>query len=250
MTSEQRNVFARIAAAYKEISAEVFEKTGTVAGSGGGYKFIPIGQILEIVRKANGNNGVIVIFGKPEYDADQGEGRTKYDKANNYGGTTTWHYAVGHITVRIFGESSDDRIEMEVPFEAQDNSDKLTNKIMTNAERCLYRTLYAIDEGGDDPESINETMSNIVDDAKPKKSKTTVNQTSKPEHTEDVPNFQPASEISSETPERKTMINALIAAEHEKSTSVKCKKIKTDFAVSTWSMLDDAMLKAAYEAIQ
>ena len=155
------NVYARIAAAYQDIAAETFEKTGTVAGSGGGYKFIPIGQILNIVRRAHGKHGVIVVFGKPEYDADQGEGRTKLDKTtkNSYGETrtTTWHYAIGHIDVKIFGGSDDDYIETSVPFEVQDNSDKLTNKIITNAERCLYRTLYAIDEGGEDPESVNET---------------------------------------------------------------------------------------------
>lgn len=162
------NVYARLAAAYQDIAAETFEKTGTVAGSGGGYKFIPIGQILNIVRRAHGKHGVIVVFGRPQYDPAQGEKRTSFDKTtkNSYGETrtTTWHYAIGHFDVKIFGGSDDDYIETSVPFEAQDNSDKLTNKIITNAERCLYRTLYAIDEGGEDPESVNETNeTNVVE---------------------------------------------------------------------------------------
>lgn len=159
------NVYTRIAAAYQDIAAETFEKTGTVAGSGGGYKFIPIGQILNIVRRAHGKHGVIVVFGRPQYDPEQGEKRTSFDKTtkNSYGETrtTTWHYAIGHIDVKIFGGSDDDYIETSVPFEVQDNSDKLTNKIITNAERCLYRTLYAIDEGGEDPESVNETNETV-----------------------------------------------------------------------------------------
>lgn len=177
------NVYQRIAAAYKELSTETFEKTGKVTGSGGGYNFIPIGQILEVVRKVNGNNGVIVVFGRPKYDADQGEYRTKFEKTSTdqYGNkkTTTWHYAVGHIDVKIFGESDNDCIETEVPFEVQDNSDKLTNKIITNAERCLYRTLYSIDEGGEDPESINEKNDDVVQD-KPQKASPSKNVQSDP----------------------------------------------------------------------
>jgi len=158
--SNDLTIYQRIAQAYKEISAQAFEKTGTVTGAGGGYRFIPIGQILEVVRRAQSNAGVVVVFGRPMYDASQGEARTSYEKTSTtpYGDkrTTTWYHAVGHIDVRIYGASDDDCIEVSVPFEAQDNSDKLTNKIVTNAERCLYRTLYTIDEGGEDPEAVNE----------------------------------------------------------------------------------------------
>jgi hypothetical protein len=159
------NIYQRIAAAYKDIAAETFEKSGTVAGTGGGYKFIPIGQILNIIRQAHSKHGIIVIFGSPSYKEDQGEKRYTYVKDNN-SYKTTWSAAWGRIPVRIYGNSADDRIETEIPFEAQDNSDKLTNKIITNAERCLYRTLYAIDEGGEDPESMNDARDNIVEETK------------------------------------------------------------------------------------
>ncbi len=49
--------------------------------------------------------------------------------------------ANGHITVRVCGRNGDS-IEHTAPFEAQDNSDKLTNKIMSSAQRTLFRTLY------------------------------------------------------------------------------------------------------------
>lgn len=200
------NVYARIAAAYQDISAETFEKTGTVAGSGGGYKFIPIGQILSIVRRAHGKHGVIVVFGCPQYDSERGERRTSFEKTvkNSYGETrtTTWHYAIGHIDVKIFGGSDDDYIETSVPFEVQDNSDKLTNKIITNAQRCLYRTLYAIDEGGEDPESINEKNDDITIPAEkpnkrgaPKDDSFFGKPEPKVEKKDDVPEFKTADKV-------------------------------------------------------
>ncbi len=152
MTSD--NVIERINAARRIIAESDFVKSGTVKG-GQSYNFIPIAQILDAVRKAHAQAGVTVVFGSPEYDPEQFEKRYSYQKKGNYG-ETTWFAANGHIHATIYGASVDDRIEMDVPFEAQDNSDKLTNKIITNAERCLYRVLYAIDEGdATDPEAFN-----------------------------------------------------------------------------------------------
>lgn len=151
------NVIERINEARRIIAEVEFAKSGTVKG-GQSYSFIPIGQILQAVRKAHAQAGVTVTFGRPEYDAEQFEKRYSFVKKGQYG-ETTWHAANGHITATIYGGSVDDRIELEVPFEAQDNSDKLTNKIITNAERCLYRVLYAIDEGdATDPEAFSFEM--------------------------------------------------------------------------------------------
>jgi hypothetical protein len=155
MTSD--NVIERINAARRIIAETDFIKSGTVTG-GQKYSFIPIGQILQAVRKAHAQAGITVVFGSPEYDAEQFEKRYSYQKKGQYG-DSTWFSANGHIHATIYGSSVDDRIEMDVPFEAQDNSDKLTNKIVTNAERCLYRVLYAIDEGdATDPEAFNYEM--------------------------------------------------------------------------------------------
>ncbi len=152
-----RNVIQRINDARKIIATVDFIKSGQVEG-GQKYKFIPIGQILNAIRKAHAEAGVTVVFGTPEYDVTKNERRWTYEKTSQYG-KTQWHAAIGHIHVTIYGSSAEDAIETDVPFEAQDNSDKLTNKIITNAERCLYRVLYAIDEGdGSDPEAINVPM--------------------------------------------------------------------------------------------
>lgn len=163
-SSTSDNVFARIQKAYKLIAAQGFTKSGKVESKGEAqYNFIPIGQILEAVRKAQADAGLTVVFGRPEYDHDNHEKRWEYKKKKVDFRTgkdveTTWFAAVGHIEVRIYGTGADDVLEMEIPFEAQDNSDKLTNKIVTNAERCLYRTLYSIDEGSEDPEAVNVPM--------------------------------------------------------------------------------------------
>lgn len=161
--TDSKNVIERINDARRIIAGEDFSKSGTVKGAQS-YNFIPIGQILAAVRKAHAQAGVTVVFGTPEYEVQKNERRWTYDKTYTDQYTskekkTQWHAAIGHIHVTIYGSSVEDLIETDVPFEAQDNSDKLTNKIITNAERCLYRVLYAIDEGdGSDPEAYNEPM--------------------------------------------------------------------------------------------
>lgn len=158
MTADDRTIHQRIADAYRDIAATDFTKSGTVkVGGRESYGFIPIGQILQAVRDAHARHGIFTIFGRPEFDVQASEKRYSYTKKSPYDGReTTWVAANGHIDVRICGAGGD-CIEVTVPCEAQDNSDKLTNKLITNAERCLYRTLYAIDEGdATDPEAFNE----------------------------------------------------------------------------------------------
>lgn len=149
-------VHQRIAQAAQIIAAETFSKSGTVnPGTRQAYNFIPISQILETVRRAQAKAGVFVVFGAPEYDPQQRERRWEYETTNpQFGTKTTWYCANGHITATIYGADGDS-IETVVPFEAKDNSDKLTNKILSNAMRSLYRTLYSIDEGSADPEAEN-----------------------------------------------------------------------------------------------
>lgn len=151
-----QTVHQRIAHASQIIASSDFSKSGTVnPGTRNAYNFIPISQILETVRRAQAEAGVFVVFGSPEYDPAQRERRWEYETTNpQFGTKTTWYCANGHLTATIYGADGDS-IETTVPFEAKDNSDKLTNKILTNAMRSLYRTLYSIDEGSADPEAEN-----------------------------------------------------------------------------------------------
>jgi len=149
-------VHERIAIAQQVIAETDFAKSGQVQG-GQSYKFIPIGQILNAVRRAHSKAGIFITTGPLEYDEDRGERRYSYTKKGQYG-ESVWHAAIGHCEVTVHGADGD-FIAFSVPFEAQDNSDKLTNKIITNIERQTYRILYAIDEGdASDPEATWEEM--------------------------------------------------------------------------------------------
>lgn len=152
MTSDERTIHQRIADAYVDIAASGFDKSERVQG---GYPYIPIAQMLAIVRAAHSKHGIITVFGPVQYDTEQGEKRITKQVTNKYGDVKTYQVANGHVDVRIYGAGGD-WIETTVSCEAQDNSDKLTNLLLTNAQRALYRTLYAIDEGpGMDPEEFN-----------------------------------------------------------------------------------------------
>jgi len=143
-------VHERIAEAVKIIAEIEFEKSGKVMGAN--YTFIPIGQILQAVRKAHSAAGLFLTTGPLEFDTSVGEGITTDSRG--------WNYATGHCEVSLNGADGD-CVTFTVPFEAKDNSDKLRNKIITNIERNAYRLVYAIDEGeatdtppAEDPESI------------------------------------------------------------------------------------------------
>lgn len=136
-------VHERIATAMQVIAETDFNKSGKVTG-GATYNFIPIGQILQAVRKAHAKAGLFLTIGQLEYDTANAEGIFTSEK---------WTKARGHCEVSINGADGD-CISFVVPFNVQDNSDKLDNKIVTNIERQAYRVLYAIDEGdATDPES-------------------------------------------------------------------------------------------------
>ena len=136
-------VHERIATAMQIIAEIDFNKSGTVQG-GQTYKYIPIGQILQAIRKAHAKAGLFLTIGQLEYDKDNGEGIFTQDR---------WTKVRGHCEVSVNGADGD-AVTFVVPFNVQDNSDKLDNKIVTNIERQAYRILYAIDEGdATDPES-------------------------------------------------------------------------------------------------
>lgn len=255
MTSPD-NIFVRIQKAYAIISAVGFTKSKTVQGKNkeDHYKFIPIGQILDAVRKAQADVGITVVFGRPEYDHDNHEKRWEFkkEKINPVTGdktVSTWYAAVGHIEVRLYGASADDCIETSVPFEAQDNSDKLTNKIITNAERNLYRTLYSIDEGSEDPEAVNIPMDN-VESAEPESSiKPSNDRFFGKKDPVPAPNPKPT-EVTSDRP-RETMVDTIVKASGDIKLRPAVKKAIDDAGASAidtddWS---DAQVKAIYNAV-
>ena len=142
-------VHERIATAMQVIAEFDFNKSGQVTG-GVSYNFIPIGQILQAVRKAHAKAGLFLTIGQLEYNKDDEEGI--FDCVIN---GKPYKQARGHCEVSINGADGDN-VSFIVPFNVLDNSDKLDNKIVTNIERQAYRVLYAIDEGdASDPETVH-----------------------------------------------------------------------------------------------
>lgn len=166
-------IYERIDDAYELISKAVFKKDKWVGKyivtrdannnkvrqpdlSQDGYYVISITQILDVVQKAHAQFGIKCIFEGPYYDSDNNEKRI----------TVPWRdskrtIANGHYDVRIYGEGPEDVIEMRVQCEAWDTeaNDKLGNKLLTNAQRSLYRSLYAIDgDDSKDPEEENPAV--------------------------------------------------------------------------------------------
>ena len=140
------SIFERIDAAFKEIVEYDFRRDKAIeVRSGKARKYLSIIQILSVVRRVHGHWGVKVFFDPPVYDEDAGE----FKKVEYINGQNQYH-AFGHIPYRIYGRDASDCIAGNVSFESATSSDKMNNLIVTNAERTLYRVLYAID--GDEKE--------------------------------------------------------------------------------------------------
>lgn len=140
-------IFVRIDKAFQEIASKNLKKSKTSGTGSYAYNFIPISDILDVVRPAHAKYGVKVIPSRVIFDEENCETRTL---------NTGKILANGHIVFRIVGKSMEDSIEASISCEALDNSDKTTNKLITNAERGLYRAMYGLDEGDDtDPEAYH-----------------------------------------------------------------------------------------------
>lgn len=220
-------VHERIATAMQVIAETDFNKSGKVTG-GATYNFIPIGQILQAVRKAHAKAGLFLTIGQLEYDQSNGEGIFTSDR---------WTKARGHCEVSINGADGD-CISFVVPFNVQDNSDKLDNKIVTNIERQAYRVLYAIDEGdATDPES--EWREDMVTGAEPVRSEAPKGK--RPEYK------TPAKTATPGDPEKDKVINDLTAIIMGGGTD--CDVIMTMLNGRKLTDLGTIELKQIYEAV-
>ena len=220
-------VHERIANAMQVIAETDFSKSGKVTG-GATYSFIPIGQILQAVRKAHAKAGLFLTIGQLEYDQSNGEGISTSDR---------WTKARGHCEVSINGADGD-CVSFIVPFNVQDNSDKLDNKIVTNIERQAYRVLYAIDEGdATDPES--EWREDMVTGADLIKSEAPKGK--RPEYK------TPAKAATPGDPEKDRLINSLTATIMENGTD--CDVIMRMLDSRKLTDLETEELQMIYEAV-
>lgn len=134
------SLFERIDAAFMELVEFNFSRDLAMTVKGKDRKYLSIIQILEVVRRVHGHWGIKVFFDPPVYDGDAEE----FKKVEYINGQNQIH-AIGHVPYRIYGRDASDCITGKVSFEAATTSDKLNNLIVTNAERTLYRVMYAID---------------------------------------------------------------------------------------------------------
>ncbi|MBQ7620791.1 MAG: hypothetical protein IJV02_00050 [Candidatus Methanomethylophilaceae archaeon] len=173
--SDTLTIFKRIDGAYAELASMSFTKDkwvgkwidvkedGKIVGKiidptdKNGYYVVSIRQILSAVQNVHAKWGIKVFFEGPYYDASNSEKRLTVSHKDRYGNDVQTVIANGHYDVRIIGSGEDDCISMRVQCEAKDSvaNDKLGNKLLTNAMRCLYRSLYSIDgDDSKDPEEV------------------------------------------------------------------------------------------------
>lgn len=166
-------IYERIDKAYAEIAQHKFTKDRWVGKwvvtrdannkrvkspdlTSDGYWVISITQILDVVQAAHAKYGIKCIFEGPYYDLQNNEKSITIPYKDGKRAI-----ANGHYDVKIIGEGPDDMIETRAQCRAWDTegNDKLDNKLLTNAMRSLYRSLYSID-GDDtkDPEEENPAV--------------------------------------------------------------------------------------------
>lgn len=249
MTSKetaQLSIYERIDLAAQEIAKTKFTKTKKVwvrkpnykSDPGEFYTILTIGDILDAVRPAHAKYGVKLFIDSPTFDHDQHES-VKIENGEAH--------ARGHCTYRLIGSGPDDMIEGEVPVEAMDRRDKLNNKLITNAERTIYRVLYAIDgDDARDPEEIG------AGDDTPAPMQAPANDPffggSKKE-TAPAPNPEPT-DITADRP-RETMVDTIVKASKDlllrpivkkAVTEAGCGEVDTD----QWT---DEQVKTVYKAV-
>lgn len=180
-------VFERLDLAGIMMSDETFTKSGFVSktkkgeetnGKPKGYHILPISDILSVVHKVHGLCGVKVLLGPPHFDNPEPKFLGSGDNTERFMGKTytgqktlatpygTTNSIVTLVDFRIFGKDEDDCITGKIAAESRASDDKTTNLLVTNAERTLYRVMYAID-GAEDPETVNDDAKVIFDEPKP-----------------------------------------------------------------------------------
>ncbi len=109
---------------------------------GKGYSIVPIADILKIVRRIHGHWGIKTEIGKVKILEKSVSGSIVH--------------VIGTCKCRLIGKDDTDVYKTTVNVEAKDSSDKLYNKLRTNALRNLYRTVYNLDgDESQDPEEVN-----------------------------------------------------------------------------------------------
>ena len=145
------NIYQKLAEIRKEIPT--LQKNGELSlGSGKGYKFLAVDDVLVAVKPVEEKYGVIVVLEDSEIQYHYNtaiakeDGRAPAEKVQ----------ATGYFTFRAINtEAADpkaDSYPFVVPSEGGDTADKSTRKTVTQAQKIAYITLYNLITGEPDPD--------------------------------------------------------------------------------------------------
>ena len=145
------SVYARLARARAE-----FQKQGDfrkVHAQGLQYSYLPIESAKPVIEAVTAAEGISIIPANFEI-IDDPKRTFKYDKLNKFGDLVVWTYMTAKVTFSIACESGS--IEMEVFGEAQDNSDKVINKVYTMAYKNMAKIVFGFAESTTDDNDVNQ----------------------------------------------------------------------------------------------
>lgn len=139
------NIYQRRNLAKKIARAE--GKLRKVKGDGLKYLYLPIEQMKPIAEDAWNRAGIVPdIVHTVIEDVLSPEKRT-----NQYGSTTWWFHQTIELTIALVNmDDPSDRVTMTFYGEAQDNSDKIINKLYANARKNLFMAEFNFAESPKD----------------------------------------------------------------------------------------------------
>lgn len=140
-------IYTAIATIRKDLPT--LSKNGTGPSTQGGYKFLSIDDILTAVRPLEVREGVISY----PVQSDTGYHYNTALPRDDGRKPSEAVQAIGTMVFRYVAIADGSHIDVEVPAEAMDTSDKATRKYVTQAQKIANITLYNIITGEPDPDS-------------------------------------------------------------------------------------------------
>lgn len=131
---------AKLARIYVEVDR--FAKTKTVSGSGPSFKYTPVEEIADELRKKMGDAGIVMVPSHIEVVASEDAGTTK-------SGTTRWRHVV---LVDWTLTDGTDSLTVSSVGESMDTGDKGMNKAQTAARKYALIGAFQLSTG-DDPDT-------------------------------------------------------------------------------------------------
>lgn len=154
-TTKPKGIHAKILEIRKRVP--VLSKNGVGPSTQGGYKFLSIDDILAAVVPLENELGVISYLTSSEvvfhYNraTDKGDGRVPKESTQGFG-----NFVFRFVDV----DNPESFIDVDVPAEGADTSDKATRKTVTQAQKIAKITTYDLITGEADPDAEDGAAEN------------------------------------------------------------------------------------------